>query len=167
VQAQHTGPNTYIGVDTVRFDVANNEQVNCALKTRAPMPVKVLALDGHKYACHRPTGVSGTRDVTPVVQPDPTEPRGPGRAVIDPPRTPSGSGNPGKVVDPPRISCAGGAVRNGQCFCPPRLKAVQAGNNAWRCVSAVALDPPRKKQGAEARSKREGARAAFAKGKRR
>ena len=75
-EAQQTGPGTYLGVDVVRFDVSNNEQINCALKTRAPLPVKVLALQGHKYQCHKPSGASGTSDFTPPGRPDdPLPPR--------------------------------------------------------------------------------------------
>lgn len=53
VQTRKTGPNTYIGVGTKRFAVSNNEQVNCALKTRAPLRVKAIAARGRKYSCHR------------------------------------------------------------------------------------------------------------------
>ena len=49
VQAHNTGPGTYIGVDTIRFDVNNNEQVNCALKTRKPFPVTILALNSASW----------------------------------------------------------------------------------------------------------------------
>jgi hypothetical protein len=76
-QVRKTGPDTYLGVDTMRFDVANNEQVNCALKTDAPLPVKVLALQGRKYACHRPSGASGAADLVPETRPDPTGPQPP------------------------------------------------------------------------------------------
>jgi hypothetical protein len=74
-QAQQTGPNTYLGVDLKRFDVSNNEQVNCALKTRQPFPVKVLAFKGNKYECHKPSGAGGTSDLTPD----------PGRPDVPPP----------------------------------------------------------------------------------
>jgi hypothetical protein len=38
----------------------------------------------------------------------------------------------------PRLVCTGGAVRRGECLCPGRLRKVQAGPNAWRCVSPAA-----------------------------
>lgn len=74
-EAQQTGPGTYLGVDVVRFDVSNNEQINCALKTRAPLPVKVLALQGNKYQCHKPSGASGTSDFTPPGRPGDPSPQ--------------------------------------------------------------------------------------------
>jgi hypothetical protein len=64
---------------------------------------------------------------------DPPEPRGPGRVVAEPPD--SGPG--------PRVSCAGGVVRDGECLCPRTHRAVQAGREAWRCIRIVVVDPPR------------------------
>jgi hypothetical protein len=267
VQSQQTGPNTYLGVDVKRFDVSNNDQVNCALKTREPFPVKVLALKGNKYECHKPsgasgtsdltppgrpddpppvrdalkgdftfldnsgprcprkgwaiinfltdtqanvhysldctngsfsgvakavpapkggyiapasvsfdiekttqancalksvapgkpevhtlkghlfqcitpTGVPGTSDYTPPTRPDPQSPGIPPKVVVDPPRTPP-SGATGE-----KISCAGGAVKNGQCTCERTHRAVQAGPNAWRCVQIAVVDPLRITPGA-------------------
>lgn len=275
-QSQQTGPDTFVGVDTKPFGVTNNEHVNCALKTRSPVPVKVLALQGHKYECHKPTDVSGSDDLAPETRPEdpppvgrkltgdfsfidsggtrcprqgkalinfqtdrpdnvhysldctnghfsgvaqakkgpkggyvapalvsfdiekttqvncalkriapgkpevhtlkghlfqcvtptgvpgssdlapdpgrsePLGPRGSGPLVVHPPRTPGDADGPGKVADPvPRISCAG-VVRNGQCFCPRTHKAVEAGNNAWRCIRSVVVDPPRTNNGGRA-----------------
>lgn len=143
-QSQKTGADTYLAVDTKRFMVSNNEHVNCALKTRAPLPVKVLALKGNKYECHRPSGVSGSNDLAPETRPDPAGPR-PDRAVLDPPRVPSDPPGPGLVGDPGRrISCSGGTVRNGRCLCPRTHMAVQAGSTAWRCVRSAIVDPPRR-----------------------
>jgi hypothetical protein len=140
-QSQKTGPDTSLGVDTKRFKVSNNEHVNCALKTRPPLPVKVLALKGNKYACHRPSPVSGTSDLAPETRPDPREPSTPDRVVTDPPPASSDPPRPGKVADPAQlIACAGGVVRNGQCHCPRTHKAVLAGRNAWRCVRTAVID---------------------------
>jgi hypothetical protein len=75
-QVQQTGPDTYLGVDVHRFDVSNNEQVSCALKTDAPFPVRILQLRGHKYQCHKPSGASGTSDFTPPGRPDDPPPPG-------------------------------------------------------------------------------------------
>jgi hypothetical protein len=158
VDAQKTGPDTYIGVVTKRFDVANHEQVSCALKTRDPLPVKVLALEGSKYACHKPADLPGSADFVPETRPDPAGPRPP-RIVIDPPHGSSDPDRPGKIVDPPRLSCAGGTPRYGQCQCPSTHKAVRAGKNAWRCVRAV-VDPPRASGGAKIGSRAVDARPA-------
>ena len=145
VQSQKTGPNTYIGVDTKRFDVSNSEQVNCALKTRAPMPVKVLALRGQTYECHKPAGSSGSGDLVPETRPDPQSPRVPGLVAVDPPRVPPDRTGSDKTGDPPaRIACAGGVVKKGECRCPRTHKAVHAAKNAWRCVNSAVIDPPRK-----------------------
>lgn len=158
VEAQKTGPDTYIGVDTKRFGVANNEQVNCALKTRAPMPVRVLALKGNTYECHRPSGAASSADLLPETRPDPTRPSRHGRVVIDsPPTAPSGPEGPGKVIDTgPRISCAGGVVRNRRCFCPSTHKAVEAGQDALRCIRAATADPPQKKRAQAERRRKAG-----------
>jgi hypothetical protein len=57
------------------------------------------------------------------------------RCVIDPkPEQPT--------VSDLKISCAGGAVRNGACTCARTHKPVKAGKNAWRCV---AVDAPKDK----------------------
>lgn len=149
VEAQKTGPDTYVGVDTKRFDVTNDEHVSCALKTRSPMPVRVLALKGNTYECHKRSGIGGSSDLLPETRPDPTRPNPPGRIVADPPPTlPNGRPEgPGKVIDTPsRISCTGGVVRNRRCFCPSTHKAVEAGRNAWRCIRAATADAPRKKR---------------------
>jgi hypothetical protein len=76
VQAHETGPNTFIGVDTVRFDVENNELVRCALRTRKPLPFKVLAGAKRTYACHKTTGVSSTDDLAPETRPEDPPPLG-------------------------------------------------------------------------------------------
>jgi|GEM_PF-5397111 len=60
-----TGPDTFVGVDRIRFGVTNHEQVNCALKTAKPMKAKVLTLQGRKYQCHKPSGAGGAQDLTP------------------------------------------------------------------------------------------------------
>jgi hypothetical protein len=147
-QAMQTGPNTYIGVDTMRFDVTNNEQVNCALKTRKPMPVKVLALKGRKYECHKPTDAGASDDLAPDTRPDPQQPNKPGLTVVDPPRLDEPKPDkPGTaVVDPvrPTISCANGAVKDGACECEPNFKPVKAGKNAWRCVRSTVDPKPEK-----------------------
>jgi hypothetical protein len=44
------------------------------------------------------------------------------------------------VVDPVKISCANGVVKDGACACEPNFKPVKAGKNAWRCVRS-AVDP--------------------------
>ncbi len=76
VQAHETGPNTFIGVDTVRFDVDNNELVRCALRTAPPLPFKVLAGAKRTYECHRTTGVSDADDLAPETRPEDPPPLG-------------------------------------------------------------------------------------------
>lgn len=97
--------------------------------------------------------------------------------VIDPSRPPSVPGGPSSVQGA-TISCAGGAVRNGKCFCPKDFKMTTAGTNAYRCVK-VTVEPVKPdssaadarseaaKKAAEAKRKREAAKkAAEAKRKR-
>jgi hypothetical protein len=76
-QVQQTGPNTYIGVDVLPFDVSNNELVRCALRTRKPLPFKILAGAKETYECHKPTDVSGTSDLAPETRPEDPPPVGP------------------------------------------------------------------------------------------
>jgi hypothetical protein len=108
-QVRKTGPGTYLGVDTIRFDVTNNEQVNCALKTDDPLPFKVLALQGRKYECHRPSGASGAADFVPETRPDPTGPPPPPRVVADPPRV-CPAGTVGKWPSCRKRECPSGTV---------------------------------------------------------
>jgi hypothetical protein len=49
------------------------------LKTDAPFPVRILQLKGHKYQCHKPSGVSGTSDLAPPSRPD--DPLPPGQTL--------------------------------------------------------------------------------------
>lgn len=85
LQVRKTGPATYIGVGTVGFHVGNNEQVSCALKSRKPLPVKVLALRGRKYACHRRAVEPGAKDLTVKPRSEPRRKRRPS-VVLDPVR---------------------------------------------------------------------------------
>jgi hypothetical protein len=147
-----------IGVDKVRFDVANKETVTCLLRTRVGGRPKPLDGTSMTFQCHRPSGVGAADALVPETRPDPAGPRAPGflsdpprppRTAIDPPRPSDDDGpRPERIVDPPRpkISCAGGTIRYGRCLCPRTHRAVEAGKNAWRCVKAVIVDPPRKLQ---------------------
>ena len=133
-----------IGVDKVQFDVTNNEQVTCALRTR--IGGKLKSLDGASMAfqCHKPIDVGASDDLVPETQPDAQKPDPPGKIVIDPPRKPEAP-KPDKVtVSEPKISCANGTVKNGDCACARTHKKVKAGKNAWRCVKTIA-DPPKSK----------------------
>jgi hypothetical protein len=144
-QRSVTAPANKIGVDKVQFDVANHERVTCALRTRIAGKLKPLDGASMTFQCHRPSDASAAADLVPETRPDPKGPHAP-RIVIDPPH-PSKDGPSGKViVDPPRLSCAGGVVRSGRCHCPRTHKAVHAGKNVWRCVRSVSIDPPRKLQ---------------------
>jgi hypothetical protein len=56
---------------------------------------------------------------------------------------------PDKItVTEPKISCAGGIVKNGACTCARTHKPVKAGQNAWRCVRTMVADPPKNKDSA-------------------
>jgi hypothetical protein len=117
-----------IGVDKLRFDVANNEQVTCTLRTR--IGGKLTSLDGASktFQCIKPTSVSGSDELAPETKPDPKKPDKPGLTVIDP--------------EPP-ITCAKGKVKNDACVCGRGREPVKAGANAWRCVKTAVTDPPK------------------------
>ena len=123
-----------IGVDKVRFDVTNNEQVTCALRTRIGGVLKPLDGASKTFACHQPTDVGASNDLVPDTRPDSQQPDKPGKIVIDPPRQTDDD------EPEPKISCAGGTVKDGTCTCARTHKPVKAGKNAWRCVK-VAVDP--------------------------
>jgi hypothetical protein len=122
-----------IGVDKVAFDVTNNEQVTCALRTRIGGKLKPLDGASMTFTCHKPID-TGADDLVPETRPDAQKPDGPGKIVIDPPRDSGGS------KPEPTIACAGGTVKGGACVCERTMKPVKAGKNAWRCVK-VAVDP--------------------------
>jgi hypothetical protein len=151
-QRSVTAPANKIGVDKVQFDVANNERVTCVLRTRIAGKLKPLDGASMTFQCHRPSGASAADDLVPETRPDPKGPRLP-LIVVDPPRPPKGPFGP-VIVDPPRLSCAGGVVMAGRCHCPRTHKAVHAGKNAWRCVRSAVFDPPRKMQIDGARSQK-------------
>ena len=121
----------FIAPALVSFDIKQTTQANCALKTVAPGKPKTHMLKGHLFQCVATTGVPGAQDLTPDTRPDPRKPDGPGRIVVDPPRTPT----------PPRIVCTGGRVSGGRCACSRGFNAIQAGANAFRCVKIVTLPP--------------------------
>ena len=79
VTARQTGPDTYIGVAVLPFSVINNEHVNCALKTRKPLPIKVLALKGRKYKCHKKNIETGADSITTS---SPKKPKAPQRVLV-------------------------------------------------------------------------------------
>ncbi len=146
-----------IGVDKVRFDVINNEQVTCALRTRIGGKLKPLDGASMKFACHKPTDAGASDDLVPDTRPDESPVEGADGIILDQLAFPQRPDKPGKIVtDPPRqtdepkpeISCAGGMVKNGACTCARPHKPVKAGTNAWRCVRVAVSDPPRNKGGA-------------------
>jgi hypothetical protein len=57
-----------IGVDKVRFDVTNNEQVTCTLRTRIGGVLKSLDGASRTFQCHKPID-TGTSDLTPELPP--------------------------------------------------------------------------------------------------
>jgi hypothetical protein len=137
-QVRKTGPDTYLGVDTMRFDVTNNEQVNCALKTDAPLPVKVLALQGRKYECHRPSGASGAADLVPETRPDPKGPRPPPRVAADPPKA-CPSGTVGTWPNCRKRECPSGTVGKWpNCRKPPPVRV----DPPRKCPSGMVGQPP-------------------------
>ena len=121
------------GVDKVAFDVINNEQVTCALRTRIGGKLKPLDGASMTFTCHKPID-TGADDLAPEMRPDPQKPDKPGKIVIDPPRDAGGS------KPEPTIACAGGTMKGGACVCERTMKPVKAGKNAWRCVKVV-VDP--------------------------
>jgi hypothetical protein len=122
-----------IGVDKVAFDVTNNEQVTCALRTRIGGTLKRLDGASMTFTCHKPID-TGADDYAPETRTDPQKPGKPGKIVIDPPRDAGGS------KPEPAIACAGGTVKGGACVCERTMKPVKADRNAFRCVK-VAVDP--------------------------
>jgi hypothetical protein len=164
--AHATGPDTYIAVATLPFEVRHKEQVNCALKSRLQSPPKILALRGHAYDCAR-TGAGSIATGVPSAPPPRLPPR-----VVDPPRLvcvggrlaaggPKGAryachcpgGQTAKRAGPnsyfcPRspaggVTCAGGVVRVGQCVCPSAAEKAKIGANAWRCIRRGTAGAPR------------------------
>jgi hypothetical protein len=137
-----------IGVDKVRFDVTNNEQVTCVLRTRIGGVLKPLDGASKTFQCHRPTDAAASTDFVPETRPDPQKPDKPSTAVGGPvkPDGPKPEKPGTAVVDPPRptISCVNGGVRNGACECEATMKPVKAGKNAWRCVRSTVDPKPEK-----------------------
>ncbi len=137
-----------IGVDKVQFDVTNNEQVTCVLRTRIGGKLKPLGGASRTFQCVKTTGLDGSSDLAPKPRPDAQKPDKPGKLVIDPPRKPEASKPDKDSVSKLKIACANGTVKNGACSCARTDRKVKAGKNAWRCVRVV-VDPPRKKEGAK------------------
>jgi hypothetical protein len=109
--ARDTGPGTFLAVAVLPFSIKHREQVNCTLKSRQKSPPKIVALRGHAYDCVGPnTGL------------------------------PSTTGQPPRVVDPPKPLCVGGKVVDRgtkvsryTCQCPTRQTALSTGPNSYRC----------------------------------
>ena len=70
-----------IGVDKVQFDVTNNEQVTCVLRTRIGGVLKPLDGASKTFQCHKPIGVSGLHDLCRI-RARSTKPRSPARSSI-------------------------------------------------------------------------------------
>lgn len=64
-----------IGVDKVRFDVTNNEQVTCALRTRIGGVLKPLDGASMTFQCHKPID-TGADDLAPDTRPEDPPPVG-------------------------------------------------------------------------------------------
>ena len=69
-QRSVTAPNNKTGVDKVQFDVTNNEQVTCTLRTRIGGKLKPLDGASKTFECRKPTGVSGSDDLAPEARPE-------------------------------------------------------------------------------------------------
>jgi hypothetical protein len=163
--AHETGPNAYIAVAVLPFDIKHKEQINCALKSRLQSPPKIVALRGRAYDCSK----TGPDRITTGSPPATEEPP---HVVVDPPKPtcvggkllvkgakaarytchcPAGetamSTGPNSYrcqgKTPAGITCGGGTVRNGQCLCPSTMHKTQAGANAWRCVRRGASAGPK------------------------
>jgi len=132
-----------IGVDKVKFDVTNKEQVTCVLRTRIDGKLKPLDGTSMTFQCHKTAGLGGSKDLAPDTKPDgqkPDKPGKPDKVVIDPPRKPDATTPDKVIVDEPKIRCVNGTVKNDACTCKRTDKKVKAGKNAWRCVKIV-VDP--------------------------
>jgi hypothetical protein len=64
-----------IGVDKVQFDVTNNEQVTCALRTRIGGKLKPLDGASMNFTCHKPID-TGADDLAPETRPEDPPPVG-------------------------------------------------------------------------------------------
>ena len=64
-----------IGVDKVAFDVTNNEQVTCALRTRIGGKLKPLDGASKTFTCHKPID-TGADDLAPETRPEDPPPVG-------------------------------------------------------------------------------------------
>jgi hypothetical protein len=64
-----------IGVDKVAFDVTNNEQVTCALRTRIGGKLKPLDGASMTFTCHKPID-TGADDLAPETRPEDPPPVG-------------------------------------------------------------------------------------------
>lgn len=167
--AHKTAPDTFIAVGVLPFAIKHNEQVSCALKSTLQSPPKIIALRGRHYECIKRSVEPAGGGLVSDPRPPSTKPEGP-RIVVDPPRPicvggrliTTGSrpvryschcsaGQTAEATGPASyrcqgkptvgITCGGGTVRNGQCLCPSHMKKVQAGHNAWRCISAHTTAP--------------------------
>lgn len=134
----------FVAPALVSFDIASTTKANCVLKTVAPGKPKVHTLKGHMFQCVKSTGVAGPGDLAPETGADPKRPDKPGLVIVDPPRKPDEQKVDGaSVTGTQRITCANGTVKGGACVCARTHKPVKAGNNAFRCVPTVVIDPVR------------------------
>ena len=133
----------YVAPALAKFDIEKTAQVTCALKSVSPGKTKVHTLKGHLFQCITPAGHSGTNDLTSDRRTTHNTPTTADKVAIDPPRVPPRT-RPGKIVEPVRIVCRNGAVRNQSCFCPRKHRKVKTGPNAWRCDRIVVVVPPKK-----------------------
>ncbi len=134
------GKGGYVAPAYVEFDIDKTTQANCALKSVSPGKTKIHALKGHLFRCYKPTFDPVTTDFTADPNPTHNEPKP--TIVVDPPRDVPPSTGPNVIVDPVRVVCRNGVVRNNTCFCPRTHKKQQIGRNKWRCDPLV-VDPPR------------------------
>ena len=135
------GKGGYVAPALVSFDIDKTLHAKCALKSVAPGKPKVHALKGHLFQCVKRTFDPVTNDFGSDSRP-PTDSSTPNKVVIDPPRVVPPNTGPTVIVDPVKISCVRGAVRNNSCYCPPKHKKTQIGRNKWRC-DPIVVDPPK------------------------
>jgi hypothetical protein len=65
-----------IATDKVRFDVTNNEQVTCVLRTRIGGQLKSLDGASKTFQCHKPTDAGASTDLAPETRPEDPPPVG-------------------------------------------------------------------------------------------
>lgn len=124
----------YQAVGAQNFQIDKTEQIGCVLRSMSMPKDDVIALDSKLFELiKRNPDLGGPGNVVNLPKPQDGGAQHPARPGI-------------KIAPTPKISCAGGTVRNNACFCPPGTTKVHAGTNAYRCMTRLVkpqrLAPP-------------------------